>query len=147
LLATLALLLLYLQANNRKITPQNSKMQPNKYPISLIKSTVKTYNKQVTLTDWHTKGSLKNIQQTSHSIRLAYARQVSYFKCDTSQGNKRGENTGKFVVIQHQLLQFPQLAQFSGDGTWVYKTQSKHTQNKPPYPTGTKGHKESEPAY
>jgi hypothetical protein len=49
-----------------------------------IHNLVKTYNNQVTLSDWYDR---------------AYARQVSIFVYGTRQGKKRGWSTGKLVIV------------------------------------------------
>ncbi len=104
--------------------PNSAGMGPKVY-----KTQSKHTKKQVTLSYW---------------CERALGKQAYCFILNASQ-RKKGWSTGKLVFGQIHTLQIRQLAQFSRDGTWVYKTQSKHTKNKSAYPTGMKGHKESKP--
>ncbi len=50
-----------------------------------------------------------------------------------------------WLLLKFKWFKFANWTNLAGMGPGVYKTQSKHTKNKSPYPTGMKGHKESKP--
>jgi hypothetical protein len=60
----------------------------------------------------------------------------------------RGKRDGVPVSLFSNRLRYVKFANWpnsAGVRPGIYKAQSKHTNNKSPYPTGTKEHKESKP--
>ncbi len=79
LLAALAWMLVYLQANNRKTTPQDNKMQTNK-------SSYKNHSQKI---------------ETSHPVRLGYKNQSKYTKIKSPyptgvKGHKESKPFGSY---------------------------------------------------
>jgi hypothetical protein len=93
------------------------------------------------------QNTVKHVKYKSHPTgTIGHMQGKSPTSYTTQVKGRRGERAPvSWLLSNRSCSNFANWPNSAGMGPVVYKTQSKHTINKSPYPTGTKGHEKSKP--